>query len=163
MISKMKIGITGHRPHRLNNEWDGDGPLSEYLYDCIKDKINTFSKFEGLTLISGMALGVDQIFAKLAMDLDLPLIAAIPCQNHSSKWPKKSQERYDNILAYNKCEQVLVNDTVYAPWVMQKRNEWIVDNCDLLIAVFDGTPGGTANCVNYAKKIKKTIFKIEPI
>lgn len=35
----------------------------------------------------------------------------------------------------------------------------MVDNSDLLIAIFNGNKSGTANCVNYAKsKNKKTII-----
>ena len=45
---------------------------------------------------------------------------------------------------------------------MQIRNQWMVDNCELLIAVFDGTSGGTANCVNYAKSIRKNTVVINP-
>ncbi len=45
---------------------------------------------------------------------------------------------------------------------MDKRNKWMVDNCDLLIAVWNGTSGGTANCVNYAKSINKQIIIINP-
>lgn len=39
---------------------------------------------------------------------------------------------------------------------------WMVDNCDLLIAVHDGSPGGTANCVNYANQKNKKIININP-
>lgn len=45
---------------------------------------------------------------------------------------------------------------------MQNRNKKMVDACDKLIAIFDGTNGGTANCVNYAKYINKEIIIINP-
>ena len=32
---------------------------------------------------------------------------------------------------------------------MQKRNEFMVDNSDLVVAVWNGTSGGTANCLAY--------------
>jgi uncharacterized phage-like protein YoqJ len=35
---------------------------------------------------------------------------------------------------------------------MQKRNEYIVDNSSLLLSLWDGTSGGTKNCLDYAKK-----------
>ena len=40
----------------------------------------------------------------------------------------------------------------------------MVDNCDLLIALWDGkSKSGTTNCVNYAKnKLKKDILIINP-
>jgi uncharacterized phage-like protein YoqJ len=45
---------------------------------------------------------------------------------------------------------------------MQDRNIWMVDHCDALIAVWDGTSGGTANCVRYAQKVGKPIVFIDP-
>lgn len=39
----------------------------------------------------------------------------------------------------------------YAVWKMQRRNERMVDHTDLLIAVWDGGPGGTANTIRYAR------------
>ncbi|PAD70641.1 hypothetical protein CHH83_02225 [Bacillus sp. 7586-K] len=45
---------------------------------------------------------------------------------------------------------------------MQKRNEWMVDNSDYVIAVWDGTKGGTGNCVKYAQKQNKYITTIKP-
>ena len=45
---------------------------------------------------------------------------------------------------------------------MQKRNEYMVDLADRVIAVWDGSKGGTANCVKYAEKVGKEIIRIEP-
>lgn len=50
----------------------------------------------------------------------------------------------------------------YAPAKMQIRNEYMVENCDLLIAVWDKSDGGTANCVKYAKSQRKNIIYINP-
>jgi uncharacterized phage-like protein YoqJ len=45
---------------------------------------------------------------------------------------------------------------------MQKRNEYMVDNSDIVIAVWDGSKGGTYNCVKYAEKLGKKIIVINP-
>jgi uncharacterized phage-like protein YoqJ len=45
---------------------------------------------------------------------------------------------------------------------MQIRNEWMVDRADQVIAIWDGTSGGTANCVEYATKMNKPILRIDP-
>lgn len=50
----------------------------------------------------------------------------------------------------------------YNPYKLQIRNEYMVDNADVVIAVWDGSKGGTCNCVNYAKKIGKNIIQINP-
>jgi len=45
---------------------------------------------------------------------------------------------------------------------MDKRNEWMVDKADSILAVFKQTPGGTANCVQYAKSKGKRIVSYNP-
>ncbi len=154
----MKIAITGHRPNKLNKEYDGKGPMSNWL----RGEINkTLDKHNPDTLISGMALGVDMLFAEVAIARGLNLIAAIPCRGQEKVWPQKSQQRYNEILSYSKCSKVYVSEN-YSGWAMQKRNEYMVDNADLLIACWDGTAGGTGNCVQYARKVNKEIIRINP-
>jgi len=46
---------------------------------------------------------------------------------------------------------------------LQKRNEWMVDNSDAVIAVWDGTPGGPGNTVDYARKFGRSVLVIDPI
>ena len=116
--------------------------------------------------ITGMALGVDTIFALAVLELkdsgyDIKLHCAIPCRNHSSKWINESVELYKKILARADVVKI-VSDEDYKPWLMQKRNEYMVDISDKVIAVWDGTSGGTGNCVKYAEKINKEIIKINP-
>lgn len=43
---------------------------------------------------------------------------------------------------------------------MQKRNEYMVDLADIVIAVWDGSASGTGNCVRYAERCGKQIIQI---
>ena len=57
----MLVGVTGHRPERLGTNW----PVVERW---IGDKINEYKKTgESVSLITGMARGVDQIAARVAV------------------------------------------------------------------------------------------------
>ena len=113
-----------------------------------------------------MALGVDTVFALAVLELKdegygIKLHCAIPCKNHSCKWIKESVDQYNDILS--KADIVkLVSDEEYKPCLMKKRNEYMVDLADKVIAVWDGTKSGTANCVRYAEKVGKEIIKVNP-
>ncbi len=62
-----------------------------------------------------------------------------------------------------RCDNVVqVSEAGYAAWKMQVRNKAMVDNSDLVIAVYDGSGGGTGNCVAYAQKQGKSIITIDP-
>ena len=109
-----------------------------------------------------MALGIDTLWAKLAIENNIPLLAAVPFEEQDCKWPKKSRDVYRSILSNPLTRTVVVCGSGYAIWKMQKRNEYMSDMCNLLIAVWDGSPGGTGNCMKYAKSIKKDIIIINP-
>lgn len=163
VIITLVIAVTGHRPQSLWG-YDLTEPHYKQLYNILFEKLK---QYKPTHCMSGMALGVDTIFAyavlkyKKEINPECVLECAIPCRNHPCRWNKESQDRYSKIL--QKANIVtLVTDEEYKPWLMQKRNEYMVDKCDLLIAVWDGSKGGTGNCVNYAKKQNRTIDIIDP-
>lgn len=158
----MKICVTGHRPDKLYGY-----KLSDPKYVKLKERFKELLIQNNCTeAITGMALGADMVFAIAILELkkqgwDIKLHCAIPCRNHSCKWNKSYQDLYNYIL--NKADIVkLVTDEDYKPWLMQKRNEYMVDLADKVIAVWDGNKGGTYNCVKYAEKKGKEIIRILP-
>ena len=158
----MKICITGHRPNKLYGY-----NLSDPRWKRLKEQFKSILKENNCEeAITGMALGVDMVFALAVLELkdegyDIKLHCAIPCKNHSCKWIKESVDQYKDILS--KADTVkLVSDEEYKPWLMQKRNEYMVDLVDVIIAVWDGFNSGTGNCVKYAQKCGKEIIQIQP-
>jgi len=147
----MKVAVTGHRPNKL---WGYEYSHPKYVALGWALR-NTLISLQADHIISGMALGVDTIFALVGLKLksnampNLTIECAIPCTNHSSKWLKTSVDLYDSIIKRSDLITYVTQEP-YTMSCMQRRNEYMVDNCDVLIAVWDGTPGGTANCVKYA-------------
>ena len=169
----MKIAITGHRPNKLGNDYDLVSPMIQKIQNAILSALisncemdltgdGELVKFPNLTLITGMALGIDTLFAKIAIANNIPFIAAIPCKKQWARWPKKSQMTWFEIVQHPLCTKHYVSRELYSSKCMDKRNEWMVDNCDLLIAVWDETPGGTYNCIKYAIEKDKRIIFINP-
>lgn len=154
----MKIAVTGHRPHKLNNEYDYEGPCSKFIKEQLKKHLQTLGATQGIT---GMALGSDTIFSQVCLELNIPLLAAIPFVGQEKKWPSKSQKLYWEIIK-NPLTTLEVGTNGYSKAAFQKRNEFMVDSCDKLIAVYDGTLGGTHNAVRYAQSIEREIILINP-
>lgn len=160
----MTIAITGHRPNKLGNDYTYTSPLFKAITYQLQQIIN---RYEPKRLITGMALGIDQVFAQLAISNNTPFTAAIPCYDQDSNWPNISRSRYSDLINNPLCTKHLVTETYYNNWCMQIRNEWIVNqltNDDKLIAVWDGSSGGTKNCYDYAlNKIgEHNILRINP-
>lgn len=151
----MIVAGTGHRPDKLGGY--GDDVLKQlYRFACREIERNRPSK-----IISGMALGWDTALAMAALQLKVPLVAAIPFEGQESQWPEPSQKRYRAILERAKVHVVCPGG--YSPAKMQERNEWMVDRCDILWALWDGSTGGTANCVRYADQRQQSTGLFPPI
>lgn len=142
----MIIAGTGHRPDKLG------GYSVEVNQKLLKVALDNL---EGVTkVISGMALGWDTALAHAARMKGIPFIAAVPFFGQERMWPKVSQDSYHDMLKAAE-DVVYVCDQGYAPWKMQIRNEWMVDHCDMVLALWDGSAGGTGNCMKYVQQKEK--------
>lgn len=157
--SARVLAGTGHRPHKLGKEYDLQGKYSSYLKKCI---LECFDLLKPRKIIWGGALGFDQLLALVAIEQNIKSIAAIPCDNQEVKWPKASQDLYYSILQNPLVTQKVVSPGPYHISKMQTRNCWMVDNSNAIIAAWDGSEGGTANCVKYAEKMDKLVYRINP-
>ena len=155
----MIIALTGHRPSKLGNEYNLQGPVSDALRRTLYDLL---TQYEPEKCISGMALGADMIFAQVTLSLAIPLIAAIPCVGQESVWPDSSKKMYNEILDNPLTEKHIVCEGGYEMWKLQKRNEFMVNECNLLFAIWDGSAGGTSNCMKYAEKVGRNYHIINP-
>jgi uncharacterized phage-like protein YoqJ len=143
---------TGHRPNKLG----GFKPETDAKLVRLAASFLTKRKEYIDHVISGMAIGWDMAWAEAALSLGIPVHAAIPCKGQENMWPTRSRDRYTAILSG--CRQKIIihyNDTC-----MQDRNKWMVNHCDKMVALFDGTPGGTSNCVDYAESRNKKIINL---
>ena len=135
----------------------------------LKDVIVYYIENKGVnTFISGMALGIDMWSARIIIALKestyphIKLVSAIPCDKQYEVWKdQKAIDEWHYIVG--KADIVhYVSEEAYTSWCLQKRNEWMVDNSDYIVSVWDGTAGGTHNCIKYARKFNKKILNIHP-
>ena len=147
----MKIAVSGHRPEKITN-WQF---VEHQLYLAYRD-------LDASLVVQGCAAGVDLTAAKIAYRNNIPFWCARPWAGHK---PRKADEiNYEKALRFaEKVVDVDPSENYPGAWVYQKRNEWMVDHADIVVAVWDGTSGGTANCVKYAWKKKVDIWHINPL
>jgi len=151
------VAATGHRPDKIGG-YDWNNPTRQRIRLWMDQQLVAL---DATKAISGMALGVDSDFFDVANGFEMDVVAAVPFKGQEKAWPRSSQEEYHRRLR-EATEVVYVCDEGYAAWKMQKRNQWMVDNCDVLLAIWDGSDGGTANCVKYAQSVGKTIIRYDP-
>jgi len=161
----MIISCTGHRPNKLFGY-----NLKSIYYKILRLNFEyIIQENKGIHMISGMGIGADMIFALAVLKLkkDYPKVnyileCAVPCLDQDRMWRDDDRRLYWSILALSDIV-TYVSKEVYGPWLMQKRNEYMVNKCDKLISVYDGSiKGGTFNCIQYANKQNKSIILIKP-
>lgn len=121
------VGGTGHRAY----------------YDEV-DLTTILTEIKPSQIISGMADGWDIALAKTSLNLNIPLAAAIPFKDHVKYW---------NILNNSLTSSHIVCEGGYEVWKLHRRNEWMADRANLMLAFWDGNKkGGTFNCIEYCKR-----------
>lgn len=142
----ITVAGTGHRPEKL-------GGYSDQVLDRLTALAYAYLvRVEANHVISGMALGWDTALCIAALDLGLPVTTAIPFRGQEHRWPHSSKKMYYNLLS--QCaETVVVSSGGYSAASMQRRNIWMVNHCDRIVALWDGSSGGTGNCIQYADKV----------
>ena len=146
--------VTGHRDIPAEEM----APVKEALRREIKKAVN-----DGFTVfLSGFADGVDQYFAEMILELqnknpDLKLIAVLPYQKRKDSL---CQKEHTNTLL-DACAEVIVIQEEYRPNVYSKRNRYMVEHADRVIAVYDGREkGGTVKTIRYAHQFRKELREI---
>ena len=150
----MILAVTGHRPQKLGGFSDTNLCKLKEFAEKTLEYMNTQYKIS--YVITGMALGWDMAVAEACLELNIPYEAYIPCLGQDSKWTDDSRELYKHLIEYA-YNIVQVTNQPFTYSCMQERNIAMVKDCDRLLALWDGSPGGTANCVAYAKKIGRSI------
>jgi uncharacterized phage-like protein YoqJ len=153
------LGVTGQRPKSLElGAFDPKHPVWQDAYAFVQLSIRQ----TGATrLISGGALGFDMIAGKAAVEAGIKLELALPFPGYDKRWGEKDAKRLRWLI--NRANSWhYVCEPGFAPWKYQTRNEYIVDECDYLLAFHNGKHGGTKNCLDYAKRVGRGYHVKDP-
>lgn len=149
--------FTGHRPNRLPWLADPCDLRTKALKQALWQRI--LSSYEqGYTcFLSGMALGVDLICARLVLELaeterEVQLVAVVPYPAQAARWSAADRREYQAVL--HSCgERIVVVSPSYHRQCFALRNRYLVDHARRIIGVYDGAPsGGTFQTLEYARK-----------
>lgn len=149
----MNLGVTGHR--------DLPGPAKELLLAHLSQSLS-----KGITGVSCLAEGADQIFARQVLAFGGRLVVVIPCAGYASTFSEDDgADSYRELVGQAAGVERLgfARPSREAFVAAGKR---LVDLSDQLLAVWDGLPargpGGTADVVSYAGDSGKRVHRLWP-
>lgn len=166
MTNELTCAFTGHRPSSYSFGYDEEHPDCVTIKSLMTMQIGALIDNGVSTFLTGMTLGADIWGAELILRFkeaypDIKLIAAIPCEAQADKWSVEQRERYFNILAA--CDETVYISRHYTRDCMFKRNLWLIDHANFVLAVYNGSPkGGTAYTMKTAQQKKRTVITINP-
>lgn len=150
----MICAFTGHRPEKLPWGCDETDLRCQALCRLLEQTVRELADRGVDTFLCGMARGCDLYFARAVEKLKgegLPirLEAWLPCPEQTSLWGPEDVQAQKELLL--ECDGVYMLEPCYREGCMLRRNRAMIDRADLLLSVWDGTRGGTASAVRYAR------------
>lgn len=154
-VSSIKtVAFTGHRPEKL--PWGSDETSSSaLLYKFrLREALEYLIGRGYVNFMSGAARGFDTMAAEMVLSLRdiypwVKLIVVLPCADQSSRWNDEDRVRWENIVWQSDHVETLAEK--FDKGCMFRRNRFLVDHSDIVLAAYDGTStGGTAMTINYA-------------
>ena len=150
----IHVGVTGLRD--LKN-FD----LAELEKNVCKELEEIKKGHDKAIMFNSISIGADQLCAKAGLSLGYELICPLPFPEYRNDFCGEDRERYDAL--YKKAGRcIVVSDSGDKDSAYLAAGKYIVRHCDVLLAVWDGTPQtsicGTAAVVAYAESLCKEII-----
>jgi hypothetical protein len=140
-----RIAISGHRGL--------PSPTARLVDQALRAALS--ERAPGVTGLSCLADGADQIFARAVTGLGGTLGVVVPAAEYRAGLPADSHPEYDDLFAQAAAIRRLPF-TASTPDSHMAASRLMVDEADELYAVWDGEParafGGTADVVAYARE-----------
>lgn len=136
--------FTGHRS--LDVDFSKSA-LKKQVKEMIKKGVDTF--------LCGMAVGFDLLAAETVLALkkkypSVKLIACIPCYGQERFFSEEDKKRYA-LLVQNADEKTVLAEHYYKG-CMQKRDMYMADRADIMLAYCKKETGGAAFTVRYFQR-----------
>ena len=149
--------FTGHRPEKITEN-------VEVIKANLKKEIIKTIELGYDTFLTGMALGTDTWAADIVLEIkkengDIKLICAIPFRGVERNRSPELQAKFHEIL--ESADGAEYMSEKYKRWVFLARDRWMVDHSSYVIAVYNGSKGGTEFTVDYARKQGRKIAFVD--
>lgn len=165
-----RCAITGYRPTRFKFKYNEDYSGCKRLKKRLHDQFVLLYDQGVRRFLVGGALGVDMWSGEILLEMkrqteyaDVELVIVLPHPGHDERWDERSKRRMAFLLGH--CTEHLTTGTDSSAESYYKRNRYLVDHSDCLIAVYDNdrtVRSGTGMTVRYAEKKGRPVILIHP-
>lgn len=162
----MRVSFTGHRPDKIVGFEGSRGEVEVAIRKRVAEEIVRVVNEGADTFLSGMAPGFDLWAADEVLRLrgegrigaDVRLILAIPYPGFERSFGGEYRPLYQSIL--ESADEVVYTSCGYHHGCYARRNDFLADNADVVLAYYEGTEGGTRYTIRKAEKGGKRVINI---
>lgn len=160
-MSCSRVSFTGHRPDKISGWKVWPATIEKSVRAALRRAIVEASGEGAEVFNSGAAPGVDlwaadEILLLRAEGTISPttrLRFLLPYPRFADSFDATDRALYDSIVArMEECDEVVAVSEHYHPGCYNLRNDRLADECDLLIAYYEGATGGTRYTLHRARK-----------
>ena len=138
----FKVALFGHRDFCATQETEGK------LYDILKELMLKKSCLEIYIGRNGeFDLFAASVIKRIKKELDNSSCFMSLILPYKVKNMEYYEKYYDDIIIYENKEKV------HPKAAITKRNEWMIENCDLLVCFVDHNSGGAYKAMRHAEKL----------
>lgn len=154
VTNKVQIGVSGHQ--------DREGVDWTWVETTIRSVLDEQMPID--RVFTCLAIGTDQVFARQAMELGIPVTAVIPLDNYEDFFKGTDLSDYKSMLS--RCEVIELRSQEQEQQAFFDAGRLVADRSQILVALWDGKPseglGGTADIVQYCLEKGQRVIHLEP-
>lgn len=166
----LACAVTGQEPSQFKFKYKENFTLCKKIKRVMADQFKLLYEKGIRRYFVGGGIGVDMWAGELLLEMktkpeykDLELIVVLPFPNHDIQWDVRSKKRLAHLL--QNCNHSLVIGEMPAAENYKRRNYYMVNHADCLLAVYDKNRSARAAVVpmvNYARKQGLMLIFIHP-
>lgn len=154
----MTVSFTGHRPDKIAGCNASRGAVEVAIRKAVAEEIERAVERGAECFVSGMAPGFDlwaadevlRLRAEGRIHRGVKLRLAVPYQGFERSFAKEYRPLYESIL--EAADEVLYISIGYHHGCFARRNDYLVECADSLVAYYEGAEGGTRYTLRRAEQ-----------
>lgn len=159
-MTGLRLGVTGHQSR----------PGIDWLWTAQRIRAALLGEGEGgggraSRAFTSLAMGSDQLFAREALALGVPVTAVIPMPDYARCFAPEDRAVYEALLT--RCGLLQLEGEGAAQDSFFAAGRRVAEDCEFLVAVWDGKPaagfGGTGDVVAWALEVGRPVLHLDPV
>ncbi len=150
----ISLAISGHQPFVLGGASED---LDRQLRRLAARWLAGQRPYE---VVTGLAPGWDMACALAALDLHLPLVGALAFPGQGANWPEAARAELERVL--KACDEVATISGEKGDGIWSRRDRWVIERGDRVLALWNGGKGGTGRALAYAESLGRPIDNLWP-